>query len=135
MRYQVGTKPWYQQENPTQISPNSSVLHLDEDVNLSLTHGSPQPGSVTRSICFVQWVQKKKKIQISKLKIKCRKLVESNGKKIVVIFIFLCMHFILFAMFEEKKIQISKFKKKKMEIFWGYNFLILSSWAEIELSL
>jgi hypothetical protein len=61
-----------QQENPTKISPNSSFLHLHDDVNLSLTHGSPQPGSMTRSICFVQWVQKKKisnfKFQNSKIK-------------------------------------------------------------------
>ena len=100
------------QENPTQISPNSSFLHLHDDVNLSLTHGSPQLGSVTRSICFVQWVQKKKKkfkFQNSKIKKKkCRKLAES----IVVIFIFLCMHFILFAMFEEKKF---KFQNSKLE--------------------
>ncbi len=50
--------------------------------------------------------KKKKKnfnFKIRKLKIKCGKIAESNGKKIVVIFIFLCMHFILFAMFEEKK--------------------------------
>jgi hypothetical protein len=61
----------------------------------------------------------KKKIlnfKIQNLKIKCRKLAESNGKKIVVIFIFLCMHFILFAMFEEKKnskFKIRKFKRQK----------------------
>jgi hypothetical protein len=49
--------------------------------------------------------KKKKKLnfKIRKLKINCGKLAESNGKKIVVIFTFLCMHFILFAMFEEKK--------------------------------
>jgi hypothetical protein len=71
---------------------------------------------MTQSICFVQWVKKKNlNFKIRKLKIKCGKLAESNGKKIVVIFIFLCMHFILFAMFEEKKIQISKFKIRKFK--------------------
>jgi hypothetical protein len=53
--------------------------------------------------------------KIRKLKINCGKLAETNGKKIVVIFIFLCMHFILFAMFEEKTIQISKFKIRKFK--------------------
>ena len=65
--------------------------------------------------CTMGSKKKNSNFKIPKLKIKCRKLVESNGKKIVVIFIFLCMDFILFAMFEEKKIQISKFKIRKFK--------------------
>jgi hypothetical protein len=57
-------------------------------------------------------IKNKLNFKIRKLKIKCGKLAESNGKKIVVIFIFLCMHFILFAMFEEKKF---KFRNSKLE--------------------
>ena len=69
-----------QQENPTKILPNSSFLHLHDDVNLSLTHGLPQPGSVTRSICFVQWVQKKK-FQILKFKIQNSKIKKKKMQK------------------------------------------------------
>jgi hypothetical protein len=64
--------------------------------------------------------KKNSNFKIRKLKIKCGKLAKSNRKKIVVIFIFLCMDFILFAMFEKTKnsnfeIQNSKFKIRKFK--------------------
>ena len=72
--------------------------------------------------CTMSSKKEKKNLnfKIRKLKIKCEKLAESNGKQIVVIFTFLCMHFILFAMFEEKtnsnfEIQNSKFKIRKFK--------------------
>ena len=59
--------------------------------------------------------KKNSNFKIRKLKVKCGKLAESNGKKIVVIFIFLCMDFILFAMFEKTKNSNFEIQNSKLE--------------------
>ena len=105
------------QENPTQISPNSSFLHLHDDVNLSLTHGSPQPRSVTRSICFVQWIQKKKKFQISNFKFRTLKKKMQKTSRVHSSHIYFPLHAFYFVcnVLRKNKIQISKFKIRKFK--------------------